>query len=430
MKKKIIFALLNASIFLLSLGTGTVQAASTNTAVIYHLHERSDFTDSGEVLTDTTHLQYDTTTNLLQDKNGNRLMEMTNNGILYTLDAVQVTRYRQKISFEYYYFENGAYKYVGVDSGYADVDDYLSDYLLTVNQFNTKFEQNISSTDYAMTFLDQNVPSFIPAYNASEPNLVFRVLVGKKTTHSLVITLYQNQQNQMTPNPIGKTKATLDAQTEFWRVRQMSRSVTVILGQTINIKSLSTVSTQFTKGTRTGRLRLLGYFNFASDNTFIVSDTITINGSTPSTIHIGAIYEVEDYNFVDTPVSPGYDTALIGSAGIDFFGGDAWKSASVSETLSVADADELNKLSAYPFNLDADPFDNPEYEVWVEDNWALMHRIVLNYYYAASGPVPSEIPETGANINNLGIKLLAILLPLGWFIVLARKKNTAKSSQR
>ncbi|AMP19780.1 hypothetical protein AZF37_00070 [endosymbiont 'TC1' of Trimyema compressum] len=68
-----------------------------------------------------------------------------------------------------------------------------------------------------------------------------------------------------------------------------------------------------------------------------------------------------------------------------------WKSEKVSEILFTSNGTNFQKLSAYPFHLAADPFDNPEYPAtyWTPANFALGHKIELTYYYNQSGTIDS-----------------------------------------
>ena len=393
-KKKIILCTLSI-IFVFTFSIiGSKEAISSNSTQTIH------YNYNGETNTNTISLQQDATSNLLVDNDQKDLLSFEDNIGKYDLESVTITRHRQKIKIEYYLGNYNTNELIGSDEGYADYDDYTNDYILDIPALNTKFNKNIPTT-YSLVAYDDSYESYIPEYTGSDEPLVMKILVAEAKEYSIKAVKYQNRQGKIQPNPLGQTRNELTASNNYWEVMNLSTSVSAIEGETINLKHLGSFDDTYTAGTRTGNLNSYGYFNPTTDK-YIQVDSFKLTSDFSSTIYLGGFYEVDDYNEAEN--NPGSSNSSSGNASIGFYGNNSveWKNEKVSETLNLNNDTHKQKLSAYPFHLDNDAFDTPEYELYyVPDNWMLAHKLTIDYNYSTTlKDVPDTLkPDTPKPLN-------------------------------
>ena len=127
--------------------------------------------------TRTVSLNYDETTNLLIDKQGNSLETVESGSKHFALESVDITRYRQKVEIEYYLGDYNSSVLLGTDSGYADYDDFVSDYYLSIDGINQKFNATVPST-YKLVLLNSPV-RLVPTITNPEEPIVVKILVAE-----------------------------------------------------------------------------------------------------------------------------------------------------------------------------------------------------------------------------------------------------------
>ncbi|MGY3779628.1 InlB B-repeat-containing protein [Isobaculum melis] len=357
-----------------------LSSVSANTTMNHHLGtsvEEADIT-----------IQPDIVTNLLLDQTGNDLSQIAKDHVLYNLKSVDITRYRQKIVVEYYTGDYNASSFIGSDSGYADYEDGIASYIMSIPEINAAFNQNIPTTNKLVNLDPAKAGSFgyVGSYLENGDTLTVKVLATAIKTYPISVTFYQNKQDVLNPNPLGMTFTELDAATsDYWRVYQLSTSVSGVVGQTFDIRTIGRIADTYTAGSRTGNLAYFGRYD--ANNAFGEETTFTIGNEAPQRLELGGFYYKDD---IGSPVkSPGFASAMSSGASIGFTGKDVtWKNSEVTESLTLDDEAAKTKLAAYPFNLDGDPFDTPEYVLyWLDDNWMLGHRLALDYYYDEGTPI-------------------------------------------
>lgn len=370
MKKRWMSAIMLVSFF--SMGLSSVSA---NTTVNLHL--------GASVAKEDLTIQPDLVTNLLLDSNGDDLSQITKGNVVYNLKTVDLTRYRQKVVIEYYTGNYNAANLIGSDSGYADYEDSLTDYIMTIPQINAAFNQTIPATDKLVNLDPAKGGSFGYVGTSLEngDTLTVKVLATTIKSYPISISVYQNKQDILTPNPIGMSMTDMNASTSnYWRVYTLSTSVSGVVGQSFDIRSLGRFGDTYTAGSRTGNLTYFGMYD--TNSLFGEATTFTIGEGDPTRLQLAGFYYKDD---IGSPVkSPGSSSGVTSGANIGFKGRDTvvWKPSEVTESLSLDNETAKAKLGAYPFNLDADPFDNPEFDLyWLSDNWILGHDLALNYYY-------------------------------------------------
>ena len=321
-------------------------------------------------------LNYDESTNILVDKEGTDLTFVDTDKQLYELKSVDITRKRQKVEIEYHLGDYNSSTLIGTDSGYADVDDFYSSYYLSIDNINEKFGTTIP-TIYRIVVLEGPARSWIEEVVEPETPVKIKLLVAEVLSYSLSARVYMNRQDVLNPVANGKLQTDIEANTEFWRVHRLSTSFKGIKGQVIDLKKSSQIKDTYTAGSRTGTLAEFGYFD--KNGVFVLADTITIGDDLPSPMTSAAFYQVDDYG---TPaVKPGESSGLTSGANVGIVGGNkGWKNPTSTESYDVATQSDI--LSAYAFNLDGDPFINPEHTLNYPDaNWMLKHPLSIKYNY-------------------------------------------------
>lgn len=335
----------------------------------------------GEELNETQQisLNYDSTTNLLTDGHGDDLEFISTASSRYQLDSVDITRSRQKVEIEYYLGDYNSSTLIGVDSGYADYDDVVSDYYLSISEINEKFGTTIP-TSYRMVIASDYL-GLIPEITDPEQPVKIKILIAEVLSFTLSAHKYQNKQDALNPTAIGKTKSEIESWTEYWRVYRLSTSFKGIRGQEINLKSAAQFTDKYKAGSREGSLVEFGYYDPSGD--FVEASTLTISDSLPKSITAGGFYSVDDYG--SAVVKPSEASAVTTGANVGFTGGsEGWKPKQVTENYPIAT--QRDKLEAYQFNLDGDPFINPEFDLWYPPvNWMLGHPLQIQYNYNKIG---------------------------------------------
>ncbi|QIK56983.1 InlB B-repeat-containing protein [Erysipelothrix sp. HDW6A] len=326
--------------------------------------------------TRTVSLNYDETTNLLIDKQGNSLETVESGSKHFALESVDITRYRQKVEIEYYLGDYNNSTLLGIDSGYADYDDIVSEYYLSINSINEKFNASVPST-YKLVPL--NSPAYlVPTITNPEEPIVVKILVAEVLKFSLSAAKYMNRQDMLNPLPAGKTQTEIDSATEFWKVYSLGTSFSGIRGQVINLKNAGQYSDTYKAGSRdTGTLQEFGYFD--NNGVYQESTTITISDDLPSRVIGAGFYHVDDFGA--PVVKPGISSGMTSGGNIGIIGKSSdWKSASVSENYPIATQSDI--LNAYPFHIAGDPFTNPEHDLYYPaENWMVNHPLSINYNY-------------------------------------------------
>ncbi|MEG0283772.1 MAG: InlB B-repeat-containing protein [Erysipelotrichales bacterium] len=326
-------------------------------------------------------IEKDVTTNLLMDKDNNNLEIIKQGDKEFKLEKIDLTRYRQKLEIEYYLGDYTSNTLIGKDSGYTDYDDSISSYIKSIVKVNEDFNQNIPSTYKFVNHPDSQVhaQSYIPTYTSDEPIKV-KVLIAEVKKYKVTAYKYQNRQGIVNPSPIGKTRNELSTSDNFWIVNSLFTSFQAIDGQKVSLKNVGQFSENYEKSGRKGVLQTYGLHN-ANDDALSAQEFITVDASTPASIYVSGSYEVDDY---DQPQkNPGTSSSTTSGGSIGFIGrANEWKNELVKESLQLDTVADYDKLKAYPFNLDGDPFNNPEHTItYVPDNWFLNHKVVLDYYY-------------------------------------------------
>ncbi|AMP19779.1 hypothetical protein AZF37_00065 [endosymbiont 'TC1' of Trimyema compressum] len=126
-------------IFLVSLLLGIFLPVST----VIANEEKLEIVKNGD------YFPKDQASSLLVDKDGNDLQNIQKGKGLYELEQVGITRYRHKVSIEYYSGDYLNSSLIGIDEGYADYGDYVSDYMLKIPAINAKFGVSIP-TNYKL----------------------------------------------------------------------------------------------------------------------------------------------------------------------------------------------------------------------------------------------------------------------------------------
>lgn len=346
----------------------------------------------GENVQSTTVIQPDVETNLLVNAENDSLVQTQHGNKLYDLDSVTINRHRQKIKVEYYVGNYETSQFLGTDEGYADYDDYIGEYLMKATELNAKFSGSIPTNYRLVPYELGTYFSYVPAYNGSDEPIVIKVLVAEVKRYNVSVSKYQNRQDVQNPNPIGQTKASIDTLTQYWRVNTLSTSFNAIVGQTVNLKNVSQPADTLTQGGRVGTLSAHGLYDPTSME-LVSTDSLYVNSSLPTSLSMGVFYEVADYG--SPVVNPGSSSSMTSGAGIGFIGNIVtWKSPVVSENLSLQNEVDAQKLSAYPFNLADDPFNEPEHELWYPPtNWALGHKLSIDYNYVFNSDITPVTPE-------------------------------------
>ena len=264
---------------------------------------------------------------------------------------------------------------IGVDSGYADYDDVVSDYYLSISEINEKFGTTIP-TSYRMVITSDYL-GLIPEITDPEQPVKIKILIAEVLSFTLSAHKYQNKQDALNPTAIGKTKSEIESWSEYWRVYRLSTSFKGIRGQEINLKSVAQFTDKYKAGSREGSLVEFGYYDPSGN--FVEASTLTISDSLPKSITAGGFYSVDDYG--SAVVKPSEASAVTSGANVGFTGGsEGWKPKQVTENYPIAT--QRDKLEAYQFNLDGDPFTNPEFDLWYPPvNWMLGHPLQIQYNY-------------------------------------------------
>ena len=321
-------------------------------------------------------LNYDESTNILVDKEGNDLTFVDTDKQLYELKSVDITRKRQKVEIEYYQGDYNSSTLIGIDSGYADVDDYYSFYYLSVGQMNEKFGTTIPTTN-RMVILEGPTRSWIEEVVDPETPVKIKILVAEVLNYTLSAHVYMNRQDVLNPVANGKSKIDIESFTDFWRVYRLASSFKGIRGQVLDLKKNSQIKDTYTASSRTGTLAEFGYYD--KNGVFVLADTITIGDDLPTSITSAAFYQVDDYG--SPAVKPSESSGFTAGANVGFVGSHkGWKNPTSTESYDVATQSDI--LSAYAFNLDGDPFLNPEHNLNYPDaNWMLKHPLSIKYNY-------------------------------------------------
>ncbi|MDF9825064.1 hypothetical protein M2475_001485 [Breznakia sp. PF5-3] len=324
-------------------------------------------------------IKEDETTNLLNDEQGNNLQQKEYNDKQYDLKEISISRYRQKVRIEYYVGNYNASTFIGADEGYADYEDYIGDYIKKIGDINAMFNQNLPMNYMVVPYNQNESFSYISEYEQTEDPYVVKVLVAEVKKYNVSAIVYQNRQDKMNPDPIGMTKAEIDSMNDFWKVYTLNTSFTAVVGQSINLKYVGQFYDTTTYSNRKGTLKHMGFYD--NTNTYGDSSIITITDATSTSLDIAGFYEVEDYG--NPAVKPSSSSAVTSGSSIGFSGNTVtWKTPVVTETLKIEDDVHMHKLSAYPFHLDDDPFDHPEYILYyLSDNWILAHKLTITYHY-------------------------------------------------
>lgn len=329
-------------------------------------------------------IKYDALSNLLLDNEGNDIEKVKYKGLNYDLSKVDITRYRQKVRIEYYLGDYTQSSLIGTDSGYADYDDSVRSYVKSIAKVNEDFNQTIPTTYKMVNYSEQDrtAYAYIPSYSEVKDEFVVKVLIAQVKTYTVSAYEYRNKQDKQNPNPIGKTRSEIDTLTDYWRFSSLSTNFSGVVGQTIDLKDVSQYSDSLTIAGKSGKLVHMGTYN--SNSEFFETNSLVITDSLTGPVILAGFYEVEDYG--SEVKNPGSSSSMTSGGSIGFVGpSNEWKSPTVTESLSINKLENYNKLKQYPFNLDDDPFDNPEHILdWLDNNWILNHKLNITYSYDLS----------------------------------------------
>ncbi|QIK70598.1 InlB B-repeat-containing protein [Erysipelothrix sp. HDW6C] len=337
----------------------------------------------------TQSIALDANTNLLINHLGEDVTTFTRGRDLYELDSVTITRHRPKVNIEYYYGDYNTYDLVATESGYVDYDEYFSDYYKSVAQLNTEHGLALPTSNIVMVRID-GLKSLVPAYDGVNNEYTVKLLIGEKITRSITISTYMNRQDRENPSPVGKTETEIKSKEDFFAYNNLSTGISAMKNTPILIQSRHNVGNTRTERGRTGELSHLGIFG--ADSVFYETDSYVVTQDLPARTYIGAFYHVDDFGSPVQDVNP--SSSVTSGASVGFVSGNnnpEWKNPTVSETLYLNDEASHDKLGAYPFEMDGDPFDNPEFvPYWPPANWMTGHKLDIHYEYGVSQlPVPT-----------------------------------------